>query len=35
VYGLLVVAGALGFLVNEAVTRAEAATRRRMTGRIE
>jgi ABC-type nitrate/sulfonate/bicarbonate transport system permease component len=33
VYGLLVVAGVLGFLVNEAVTRGEAATRRRMTGR--
>jgi ABC-type nitrate/sulfonate/bicarbonate transport system permease component len=35
VYGLLVVAGVLGFVVNEVVTRAEAATRRRMTGRID
>lgn len=33
VYGLLVIAGALGFVINEAVTRGEAVARRRITGR--
>jgi ABC-type nitrate/sulfonate/bicarbonate transport system permease component len=35
VYGLLAIAGALGFLVNWAVTRAEGAVAQRMSGRVE
>ena len=35
VYGLLAIAGALGFVVNWAVTRAEGAVAQRMSGRVE
>lgn len=35
VYGLLAIAGALGFAVNWAVTRAEGAVAQRMSGRVE